>query len=433
MRWYAVLRTAAQADLRRTGRATGASTLAGTDTRGRLESTTFTPFAKLALAHATGVAGDVFVTVSLADTLFFGATTASARPKVLLYLAITMAPFAVVAPVLGPALDRTRGGRRTLFALSMLGRGFLCILMANRVQSWMLYPLAFGVLVLSKGQSVAKSALVPAVVPDKDELVRANSRLSIIAIAVGAVVAPFAAAILQFAGAPWVLRSAVILFVLGTLAGFNIPRAKEVGPAETPDQRETLQARSIVVAGSSMALLRGVVGFFTFFAAFELKKSHESTWVFGVVIIFSAIGNAIGTVIAPLLRKKVREEWILAGTLIVPSLPLVYAARSYGRPALIAAAAAVAMSAACGRVAFDSLLQRDGADAARGRAFARFETRFQLAWVVGGILAVLYPGGGRGGIFFVALALLFAGLSYVGAVRRGATVKNAPAPPPPEG
>jgi MFS-type transporter involved in bile tolerance (Atg22 family) len=307
------------------GPVAGASTLAGTDTRGRLESTTFTPFAKLALAHATGVAGDVFVTISLADTLFFGATTASARPKVLLYLAITMAPFAVVAPVLGPALDRTRGGRRTLFALSMLGRGFLCILMANRVQSWMLYPLAFGVLVLSKGQSVAKSALVPAVVPDKEELVRANSRLSIIAIAVGAVVAPFAAAILRVAGAPWVLRSAVILFVLGTLAGFNIPRAKEVGQPETPDQRESLSARSIVVAGSTMALLRGVVGFFTFFAAFELKKSHESTWVFGVVIVFSAIGNAIGTVIAPLLRKKVREEWILAGTLIVPSLPLVYA------------------------------------------------------------------------------------------------------------
>ena len=39
--------------------------------RPRLESTTFPPFARLALAYAIGVAGDVFVTVSLADTLFF--------------------------------------------------------------------------------------------------------------------------------------------------------------------------------------------------------------------------------------------------------------------------------------------------------------------------------------------------------------------------
>ena len=82
----------------------------------RLESTTFTPFARLALAHAIGVCGDVFVTVSLADSIFFGATTSAARGKVLLYLVLTMAPFAVVAPVLGPLLDRTRGGRRLLIA-----------------------------------------------------------------------------------------------------------------------------------------------------------------------------------------------------------------------------------------------------------------------------------------------------------------------------
>ena len=72
--------------------------------------------------------------------------------------------------------------------------------------------------------------------------------------------------------------------------------------------------------------------------------------------------------------------------------------------------------AACARVgAFDSLLQRDGADAARGPRFARFETRFQLLWVLGGVLAVIFPSDGRWGIFLVALVLLFAGLSYVGA------------------
>jgi hypothetical protein len=179
-----------------------------------------------------------------------------------------------------------------------------------------------------------------------------------------------------------------------------------------------LHARSIVIAGSAMGLLRAVVGFFTFFAAFTLKKSHEPAWMFGVVIVASAIGNGFGTIIAPLLRRKLREEWILAGTLLVPAVPLVYAARTYGRLSLVAAAFAVAAATACGRVAFDSLLQRDGADAARGRAFARFETRFQLLWVLGGVLAVLFPGGGRGGVFLVAVALLFAGFSYVGAVRR---------------
>ena len=73
-----------------------------TDTRTRLESTTFTPFARLALAHAIGVCGDVFVTVSLADSIFFGATDVGARGRrSLLYLLLTMAPFAVVAPCSG--------------------------------------------------------------------------------------------------------------------------------------------------------------------------------------------------------------------------------------------------------------------------------------------------------------------------------------------
>ena len=66
-----------------------------TNARPRLESTTFPPFARLALAYAIGVAGDVFVTVSLADTLFFSATSSAARPKVLLYLLLTLAPCCV--------------------------------------------------------------------------------------------------------------------------------------------------------------------------------------------------------------------------------------------------------------------------------------------------------------------------------------------------
>ena len=129
-----------------------------TNARPRLESTTFPPFARLALAYAIGVAGDVFVTVSLADTLFFSATTGQARPKVLLYLLLTLAPFAVIAPVFGPLLDKTRGGRRLVFAAAMAGRVVLCLVMASHVHGLALYPLAFGALVLSKVQSVTKSA-----------------------------------------------------------------------------------------------------------------------------------------------------------------------------------------------------------------------------------------------------------------------------------
>jgi hypothetical protein len=401
-----------------------------TNARPRLESTTFPPFARLALAYAIGVAGDVFVTVSLADTLFFSATTGQARPKVLLYLLLTLAPFAVIAPVFGPLLDKTRGGRRLVFAAAMAARAVLCLVMASHVNGLALYPLAFGALVLSKVQSVTKSALVPGVIKDKDSFVLANSRLALISILGGVAAGPVAAVILRVGHAPWVLRAGSVIFIVGIFAALGIPRSEEVAKAETVDDREALHSRSILAAGSAMAILRGAVGFFTFFAAFLLKTRHEPAWIYGLVLMMSAAGTGVGSVIAPFLKRRTREEWMLAGALVVPSVPLVLAAHSFGRPALVFAAAAIAASASVGRLAFDSLLQRDGPDAARGRAFARFETRFQLVWVLGGLLAVILPASGRLGIFLIALVLLFAGLSYVGAVRRPGPDDVQPAPAP---
>lgn len=400
--------------------------------RTSLDSTA-SPFSKLALAHAIGVCGDIFVTVALADSIFFSVATDAnaARSKVLLYLVFTMAPFAVVAPVLGPLLDRSRGGRRLLFMGSCAGRAVLCIFMAANIKGLALYPLAFGSLVLSKGQNIAKSALVPAVVDDESELVRANSRLQLISVVAGTVSAAVAASLLKALDGSWVLRAGFIVFVVATFASARIPRARTVATPESNAQRRELQAASIVVAGTAMGLLRGVVGFMTFFVGFLLKKqgAHGApAWVYGLVLTMSATGNGIGVLVAPILRKKIREEWILTASILAPAVLLVFAARSSGRASLCIAAFSIAAGAACGRLVFDSLVQRDAHDAARGRAFARFETRFQLVWVVGGVLAVLFPGKERGGLFLLALVLLFAGLSYLGTTRRllAAAASGAP-------
>ncbi len=389
--------------------------------RTTLDSTA-SPFSKLALAHAVGVSGDIFVTVALADSIFFSADPSAARPKVLLYLLFTMAPFAIVAPVLGPFLDRTRGGRRLLFMASCAGRAVLCLFMAANIKGLALYPLAFGSLVLSKGQNIAKSSLVPAVVEDEAQLVRANSRLQLISVLAGTLGGSVAAGFLKTVGGSWVLRAGAFVFVAATVASFRIPRAQRVGEAETTEERRELHSASILAAGTAMGLLRGAVGFMTFFVGFLLKKQHEAAWVYGFVIAMSAIGNGIGVVLAPLLRRKVREEWILSGSILVPAVLLVFGARSSGRVSLSIAALSIAGGAACARLVFDSIVQRDAPEAARGRAFARFETRFQIVWVVGGVFAVLFPGKERGGLFLLALVLLFAGLSYIGTTRRALAV-----------
>ncbi len=383
-----------------------------------------TPFARLAMAHAASMCGDACVTVSLAGTIFFSATTSAARPKVLLYLALTMAPFALIAPFLGPALDRTRGGRRMMVVVSCIGRAVFCVFMARSVtkhgaEGLLLYPLAFGTLVLAKTQQIAKSALVPALVPRHDELVDANSRLALISVVAVVAGGLPAAGIYKLFGSEWSLLFAAAVFVFAAVLGTRIPKARHVPPDETPVEREELHAPSIVFAGTAMGVLRGVVGFLTFFAAFSLKRAHEGALYFGLVLVASALGGFIGVVVAPWLRRHIREELILAGALLVPAVIALIGARSSNEVAFVSVAASVALGAAAGRVGFDSILQRDGPEELRGHAFARFETRFQLTWVMGALVAVVFLDllTERVGFFLISIVLGFAGLSYLGGLR----------------
>ena len=72
--------------------------------------------------HVLVAAGDALVTIALANSLFFDLDPNDARWKVFLYLALTMAPLAVVAPFIGPALDRSVGGRRWMIVGVTAGR-----------------------------------------------------------------------------------------------------------------------------------------------------------------------------------------------------------------------------------------------------------------------------------------------------------------------
>ncbi|MEX2100654.1 MAG: MFS transporter [Acidimicrobiia bacterium] len=384
-----------------------------------------TPFARLLYSHAVMVCGDAALTVSLAGSLFFQSPTSAARGKVLLYLLLTMAPFAVVAPVLGPALDRTKGGRRLLVILSAVGRALLCVFMAMYIskpapEGLLVYPLAFGVLVLAKGYQIAKSALLPTLVVKDEELVNANSRLALVAL-IGATVGGLpAAGIQQLFGSDWSLRFAAVIFVFGAILASKLPRTRA---RDDPDHRQEkleraeLHEPSILLAGSAMAILRGSVGFLSFFAAFSLKSD---LFALGVVLSVSALGGFIGVIAAPVLRRSFREEVIVASALVLPAVFAVLGALAGGGLGFALAAIALAVGAAGGRLGFDSLLQRDGPDAVRGRAFARFETRFQLVWVIGGIVGII-PFAEGVGLFILAIALGFAAISYVAALRAART------------
>ena len=92
-------------------------------------------------------------------------------------------------------------------------------------------------------------------------------------------------------------------------------------------------------------------------------------------------------------------------------------------------AACVGVAASAGKLAFDSIVQRDAPDANRGRSFARFETRFQVAWVAGAFIPVVIPLPARLGYLVVAAAAGFAAFSYV-VGRRTVRERASPEDPP---
>jgi len=380
-----------------------------------------TPFARLVYAQAAGACGDAAILVSMAGSIFFSSPTSAARGKVFLFLLITMTPFMIIAPLLGPALDRMKGGRRLFLISSVVGRGLLCFFLAMYIskpapEGLLVYPLAFGVLVLQKGSAIAKSALVPALVTDDAELVTANSRLALInAIAVAVGAAP-AWVVYKLFGADWSLRFAMVVFVVATILAIQIPRTRLREPADERLQKlehDEMHSPSILLGSSALAVLRASVGFLVFFTAFSLKHDLVALGLAGTA---AYIGNFAGVLAAPPLRRSVREEVILATSLVLPASFALLGALVAGTAGFVLAAFTLGIGASVGRLGFDSLLQRDGPDAVRGRAFAKFETRFQLVWVIGGMIAII-PFAKQMGLFLLAIVLGFAAISYVAALR----------------
>lgn len=371
------------------------------------------PFRRLAVAHVLSLAGDALVTVALAGSLFFDISPDAARGRVALSLVLTILPFGVVAPFLGPAIDRIAGGRRLMVVSAGLGRALAALYAAAVLDGLLLFPTAFVLLVLSKTHAVAKSSLVPTVVDSPDDLVGANARLALAGAVIGSLAAAPGVLVMQVFGAEWVMRLAAVVFTAGAIAALRIVQVHPDDPAARSVASEELRHAGVRLAATAMGVLRGSVGFLTFLLAFALRRGGQPAWLFGLVIAASVAGGLLGSLIAPALRRRVVEEHLLAGSLGLVLVVMLVAARTGGRPAPVMAAGVVGLAAGSGKLAFDSLVQRDAPAAAQGRSFARFEAAFQLSWVFGALIPVAITVPSRAGYVLLAVAAAFGAALYL--------------------
>ncbi|WP_254849058.1 MFS transporter [Mycobacterium sp. GA-1841] len=371
---------------------------------------------------------DAAMAVALANTLFFAAASGESKSKVALYLLITIAPFAVIAPLIGPALDRLQHGRRMALAASFALRTVLIVvLIANydgatgSYPSWVLYPCALGMMVLSKSFSVLRSAVTPRVLPPSIDLVRVNSRLTTFGLLGGTIVGGGIAAgaeyLFNVAQLPGALYVVVAVTAAGAVLSMRIPKWVEVTEGEVPTTlsyhgepgglrrqpgksgkpgkpkaaRQPL-GRNTITALWGNCTIKVMVGFLFLYPAFVAKSHDASGWeqllILGLIGAAAGIGNFGGNIAAARLKLGRPAQLVVRAATAVTAAALIAALTGN---LLVAAGATLVTSAASAiaKASLDASLQDDLPEASRASAFGRSESVLQLAWVAGGAAGVL--------------------------------------------
>lgn len=385
-----------------------------------------TAFGRLALVQVAMLAGDTLVTISLAGSLFFSISPQAAESKVLLYLLLTVAPFAVVSPLLGPAIDANRRARRLIVCASAAGRVVLCILMAMSLHSLWLFPEAFCVLVLSKLYLVTRGALVPEMAAadqlesaegvddagwpisdhDDDEegaghdlaegFAGFNAQLTLLGTLAGFVISVPGIGLLKAFNAETVLVFASMVFVVAAACSLRLRIARvdrddvedRVDEATAAADRGPFQDREVILGLTASATVRLTAGFLTFLIAFGLRRGHAALGWYGFAFAASGAGALLGLYFVRRLRRRLSEQWLLASALALLLVGAAVAAWFGTILAQVALAFVAAIAGAISQPSFDALTQRRVPARAQGRVFARFAVRQQLAWVLGALIPV---------------------------------------------
>ncbi|HEY7324650.1 MAG TPA: MFS transporter [Streptosporangiaceae bacterium] len=331
-----------------------------------------TGFSHLLELTAAGGVGDAFVAIALAGSLFFSASVSQAQGRAAVALLVTIAPYAILAPLIGPLLDRIRQGNKLILTGTLLARALLCWGMSGAINEPLtLLPAAFGILVLQKAYVVSRAAVTPRLLPPRLTLVTANARsnmASLIATSLGAAVA---LGIDKLAGggghgAAWVLRIGTVIYLAAMVPGLRLPSTVDApaedeagsngsGRADEPtaryttpfpgesqrgaqargaskpagaDGRSTIPLRSLArprsgrrpsflpqvgpVVGEAMranAAIRAFYGFLLLFLAFILKTEHFGHVSDKVALGGLALAIAAGGMLGTGIGSALRSRW----------------------------------------------------------------------------------------------------------------------------
>jgi hypothetical protein len=393
-------------------------------------------FGRLARSHVGSFAGDALVAVALAGTLFFTPPSTEARQNLALYLLLTLAPFAVLGPILGRLYERFPGAYRSGLVLSSALRAGAALVMIPALDTVMLFPLAFVMLVLSRFHGISRSSVLPTVLERPHELISANAAIARLGVYGAAVAGLVGLAAGWIGGQGLVLVAAAVAFTLSAVAAGRLPPIEVEPLARARPGQHTGLARPIRLIRFATAAVRLLNGYLVVLVAFALRDSDAAALDFGFLVAAAGFGYVVAAMLVPLLDGRIAEEPLVMAALAVEALAAFIAAQAFGLPAAAALAAAAGIAWGTAKFGFDGLLQAAAPIAIRGRAFTNSETMFQIAWVIGALIPIV-PGvptalglSIAGSAALVIQVVFVASLFPVGTDRGGGG--NAAEPEPPD-
>ena len=384
--------------------------------------------------------GDGMFQAGLATLLFFDPTQAATASDIALGFVVFFAPFTIVGPFVGPFIDRWQ--RQRIILVGNLARlvlaGLLgCLMVVDGPDAW-IYVVAVLTLSINRFLLAAMTAAIPRVVSD-DDLLTANALLptlgtlsALVGGGVGLAVTFVAPGLegkenLQSLAA---LSLAGITFGLSSWASTLIKR-RELGPAYPLDPRQLHEHVADLVRGLRsgaaylarrvtplhalliMAAHRFLYGLL-FVASILISRSilaspgDDGLDEFGVVVAFAAVGFGLAAVLTPALKPRVsRHSWVVL-CLLVGAAGQGLVAFSSSAWALLTAAGVLSFAVQGGKIAIDTIVQRDTDDGVRGRAFTLYDMAYNVALIASaGVCALVLPDDGYSVVVMGATAAAY--------------------------
>lgn len=378
-------------------------------------------FRRLAISHATNVAGDALVALALADTLFFSVPTTEARGNVVAFLLLTLAPFAVIGPLLGSIVHRLPRSHRAGLALGSLGRVVLVVAMMRAETDLVMLSMVFGILVLSRIYGISRSSILPTALPNPADLVEANARLARLGILAGGAVLPIGLGAINLLGNMAALVLAAGVFAWSGIAALGLrvdlrPAGGQPGTEAVPAVRSPASRRAVRHARIATAIVRLLNGYLLLLVAFVFRDNEAGIVGFGSLLLAAGAGFGVSSLLAQFLARRLHEEPMVVAALALEAAAAFISAHVFGVWSAAAVAFFAGLAWGTAKFGYDGLLHASVRPEDRGRTFTYSETLFQLAWVVGAVIPVLVRIPATLGLVLAGCAALLAQVVLVSAL-----------------